>query len=414
MYLLLVLQPLIYICIVFLLSFYTTNVLKFVPNFTHSTGLITSTSYIPKIPNNPATVIKLYQLEQKLGQQNDESILKLASNVAKFEFKNIEQFQQLMDELKSTPDEKLGVIGKFWKLMTLINVIWIVSIIGMTVTFFPAIVAIFGPLMNVLVDFVKRIIKSILPYSEQIGYVLLIFILSQSFYCPKDIGFFLALTSLVGYYSLFIYTCNKHGQNVTNESTKSLYSYGMILLPTAMLTIYYNSDLLGFLSIVFLYFSFGFSVISRGLCWCIGFRDRDPLTDCTCISLALIPLYLVMDKKVAYLKHFHYGIYVMSVIIYFLGLLILSSKYKYGKTQILMIISLILFAFIGSIMNITSMYNVTITFSFLYLGEKIGEMSFWKGFEIVLVFLGFLTCYFASMLLTAHPSFLTAIIFDNN
>ena len=417
-----ILLPLFYIAVTYLMCYHTNNVFKYVPdcmwlNSINQTNLVgqTVSTYLPKLPTDPATVIQLYDL--KLNQQTNSNMLEEASKITNFKFESVDQFDMLISELKTTRyDNSGGMIGKFWRMITVVNVIWIISTLGMIITFFPAIVKILGPLMQVLTEILLEILTFALKYYEEIGYGFLSFLLTQSFKMHKDIGFFIGFTSLAGYYALFLHSAKIHEKSSElTEDTKKIFVFTMMLAPTVMMTVYHASYFLGFVSVMFFYGMIGFSVISRGLCWGIGFNSEDSLTNCVGASLTMVPLYFVFNKVSGSMQYFSYGVYVFGVIVYLLGLLILSSSFHtkgadYARCQILMIASLVGLMITGSYSNILSLFNVSVTFACLYFGEKVGEMSLWKGNEIVLTFALFLSTYFGSLWLSTHPEFITSVL----
>lgn len=403
----------LYIVTTYFLCFYKKLVTNLVPNIIYKGKLTTSSDYLPRLPKDQSTVIKTYDIWVK----NEPDKLDQVSKLLNFNFTSNEQLYQLVTELRqATEENSSGLAGKFWRMLNFVNFIWIISILGMTITFLPFLIKIAGPLFAILGKVLVELIKLLVTYYEEIGYSLLTFFLVQSFHFHKDIGFYIAFTTLCGYCGLFIHSLSVHEKNtVIDKELANVFTYSMMFVPTVLLTLSYDSYFLGFLSVAIFYAMIGFSVVSRGLCWCIGFDNMDSLTNCIGASLVLIPLYFSLDGSVSYLKYFHYGTYCFGVIVYFLALLIMSSRFHsrngdHVRAQLTMIFSLVVSMGYGSFYNISSLFNVGATFVCLYFGEKIGEMEIWKGSEIVLIFLGFVSCYYASLWLNTHPAFLMSVI----
>jgi hypothetical protein len=93
-----------------------------------------------------------------------------------------------------------------------------------------------------------------------------------------------------------------------------------------------------------------------------------------------------------------------------LGLLIKSSRFvskeDYGLNQIIMIVSLGSSLYTSSLFNIGALYNVAVTFFFMYGLEKFVEFDVWKNNGVVLVFCVACIFYYVSFWLNTHPTFI--------
>eukprot|EP00494_Astrolonche_serrata_P020702 UN20931 len=94
--------------------------------------------------------------------------------------------------------------------------------------------------------------------------------------------------------------------------------------------IHYNSKLLGFLTILTLYFASDFTVFCTGLVWCIGFNTMDSLYENIIRSLIVIIVSLTMCmmgfSTRRWFAPFAIGINVLGPLNYFLGLLIACNR----------------------------------------------------------------------------------------
>lgn len=403
-------NPTIYLLTIVCLYLQKDILLSIIPKVPLSTNTVTVSQYKSKLPSDPKTIIQLY----KVYNNKNNDTLKLASSLANFNFKTFGELDEMMTELENTTELSNGLLGRFWRMVTFVNFLWLISIVGLTITFLPAMLQIFGPLLIHLAQIIIELLKLLWIYHEELGYVFLSYLSIQSFHYHKDIGFHLCFTSLFGYCAMFMHTLQLHAPNDSSETSK-LFMFCMMGLPTFLLTLMYESDFLGFMFVCLLYKYLGFSIMSRGLCWCIGFNDEQDMNQTLGASLILIPLYFLINENTPLLKHFQYGIYVFAVPVYFLSLLIKSSVYvskknDYVTYQLMMILSLLMSMCCGSFCNISSLYNVGATFMFFYLGEKVQELDIWKNNAVILIFLGFLVTYFVSLWLNTHPAFLMSVI----
>lgn len=428
-------NPFIFWATCVLLFFFKSDVLNVIPNVTFLQSFLTPSAHSVKLPGDPATIIALYQIYLDKGPD----MLAKASKLLHYTFNSAQQLTELIEELKITTAEVIqsrGVLGKFWGMMSFVNFLWLVSIIGIVITFYPAMSKIIGPIIEHLVEGLRIIARQLWKYREELSYPLLSLLLIQSFHCHVDIGFYFALLALFAYFLLFAHTLHVHAKQQPTEEGR-LFITAMTFIPTCSLTILYESQLTGFLSVAIIYAYLGFSVISAGLSWFIGFKDKSSLHHSKEASLLIIPMYFLLtyqrvlntqnnneiEFNINFFKFFHYGVYAFAVVAYFLALLIQSSVLYYPRVyakgsnetdydlaQIVMTLSLNVGLFIGFYFNISSLSNVSMTFTFLYLSEKICEMDVWKEKKVVLVFLGFVATFCVSLWLNTHPAFVKAIL----
>lgn len=112
----------------------------------------------------------------------------------------------------------------------------------------------------------------------------------------------------------------------------------------------------------------------------------------------------------------------MGNVTYFLGLLIVSSRYysyyrpknQYMVIQAIMIVSLLVALFFGNVFGITSMVNVASTFAVLFVMEKVLEIPrIFEGPMLFVTLLGLSIClYMASFFLSTHPGWIVNMFSD--
>lgn len=415
-----IISPLIYLIAAFWLCMFKNELVNVIPNIMPK---FTSASvYKVKIPvSSPEKIMAITRTYDKYNDLPHAPTKKTTEFISSmsmhfnYNFTSIDQINEAVLELATTTDTSSGLISRFWRFVTFVNFVWLISICGMVVTFYPMLFQIFGPIMVIAAERVLKVIMVGIRYKVELGFGFLTIMLTQSIHCHKDVGFYIALTSLAGYCAFFLHCVKTQSSSAISIDILNLMVHSMLVIPTIALTFLFESDLLGFCSVGILYSFLGFSSISSGLCWAIGFDSREKMNTCIGASLILLPLYFVMSKTISLTKYFYYGVYVFGVIVYLLGMLISASRFvssyeKFVLRQIMMIVSVIIIMWVSTYFNIAALYNVGATFACLYFSDKIGESSIWKGSEVVLVFLCFLLCYLTSLWLNMHPQFLMDII----
>merc|ERR1719421_1093693 len=118
------------------------------------------------------------------------------------------------------------------------------------------------------------------------------------------------------------------------------------------------------------YGALGFMFGAFGFGFFVGFRSRDSTHRCIAASVLLITAFLfvrVSGVNSSYMRPFATGAMCLGNIMYFLGLLIVSSKWhcsdgSYVVHQVLMLGSLVVAMLLGSVFGVPSMANTATTF----------------------------------------------------
>ncbi len=226
--------PLTYVATAMFAYLDKDTILKTVPNFIIPNGTITVSSYKPQLPSTPRDIIKTYKLYEQYDT-NPAGVMSELTQIFKYNFTSKEEICEVMRELETAGETKTGSLSKFWRFVNLTNFVWLVSIIGIVVTFFPAFTFVFkffGPLIILMTEILTFLIK----FREEIGYTSLSFFLIQSLHCHKDIGFFFAFTTLVAYCGLFLHSASIHGDKNTSKEVSNMFVHTMMVLPTFFLT----------------------------------------------------------------------------------------------------------------------------------------------------------------------------------
>ncbi len=176
----------------------------------------------------------------------------------------------------------------------------------------------------------------------------------------------------------------------------------------------YQSSILGFIAVMALQAALGFSAIVMPLCYFIGFHNKEAIPRTMAASLLLVLIYAgvyIAGLRGTYFDVFAPGVYVMGTLAYFVGVLIVSSRFyadtrrRWLQMQALAIISGVVALFIGSVWQIEAIQGIGGTFFFLYLIERYLEIpGLGKRWAWALLGLGILL-YMASLVITQYPQF---------
>ncbi|NEN90098.1 MAG: hypothetical protein F6K48_14735 [Okeania sp. SIO3H1] len=185
----------------------------------------------------------------------------------------------------------------------------------------------------------------------------------------------------------------------------------------AIAGIFYQSSLLGFIAIIALETSLGFSIIVTPLRYMIGFTERDVIPRAMSASLILLTIYVsaeIVNFEFPYIEVFSTGVLFIGSFVYFIGTLIVSSKwYQFGKfninnylwLQFLAIISGVAALYIGSVWQVLLLQRIGGTFFFLYLIEKYFEIP-WEKKYAAWVTLGLaIILYLSALVAKQYPEY---------
>jgi len=415
------LQPILFICALFYLYQNPDTVLNVVPNLTFwSSENNNIDNYVQHIPTDLYTVWRLGQLSDV--KNNDA--LNEASKLANWHFSSPDELEKLGDLLKDYETKHVSLPARIWGFLNFVNLLWIISIVGILITLYPCLSVILAPFARLFAELfmlLVRLLITLKPFLEPLGYIISYIIIVQSFRYQETVGLFVALTGITGFVGMYFYSGKVHEVNPEKDvELKQFFFFATIALANVPLALHFDSRLFGYATVITAHMAVGFSVACYGLCYVIGFQDRYALQRSVVASLITIPLFFVMRNVPEFAQYcgpFMHPVYVFSSIVYLLGLLIVSSSLYYSRSndhgyfsaQLMMISSLLAFTFSGSVYGIQSFFNVSTTFAVLYLMEKTLEMELFRDAGIVAIFFMFVAMYFASMFLYTHPGFLMSL-----
>ncbi|MUG93346.1 hypothetical protein F7734_13285 [Scytonema sp. UIC 10036] len=347
--------------------------------------------------------VDLANLQRKYYLTNAQTLL--SSPVAP------EQLTALLKNYDKLHDvQTLSIKQRIAGFFTFVNIIWFASSILLVIAIGWLVALYLLPILFAIPPGVYEIIIYAVCLTSIVG--------GREF--ASGIAEFIALPGclgLIGALTFSEYLHRKALQQFYEESKIDRFSlYSLILFCIwAAVAIAYNSVTIAFLSVISLETFLGFSVLVMPLCYFIGFRERKVIPRTTAASFLLLVFYVglkITQTDIAYLNIFSSGALFMGAFVYFIGLLILSSKWHghnnlwhYVGLQILTIVSGVAAIFIGSVWHIAQLQGIGGTFLFLYLLEKYWELP-WKKQSWAWATLGLaVLLYLSSLIVRMYPQY---------
>lgn len=430
--------------------------------------------YIPIIPKEPKKIWKLCELEHSLREiektyANDlekkekftEEIIKQAKEIVGTGMMNAEILHKYYEFLENkNVNSFLSRVKGFFNF---VNIIWTISIIGIIVSFRPAIEALVGifiemiflfydsfikPILILLRPIIIKIIEisteffSILFYMikiipiiielyvfgiiECLAYSFSIILIADGMRVNKEWGFYISMTGTGFILLLFIYSIELKEKDSYIDEVK-MKDIILILLSTIVLfslSVYFNSQLLSFLATILFYFFLIFYAEFSNLFFDNRFLDHFVLIKIVTSSFYLINFLFILkwsniDNKIVEL--YKNPIQIFGTLSYYIGMLIISSKdyhirgeLSYVIRQVIYIFSLLIFMLFGNIFYFPFLINITYVFGILYLMQKVLEISSRvKNGTWLFVFIISLFLWQLSLYLHKHPEFIISLFSGN-
>lgn len=250
------------------------------------------------------------------------------------------------------------------------------------------------------------------PLAEAVAYIVSFWLLTNGFHQPKSLGAFSGATlgfgiALPMYVASFAIHENDESLwgpvsvPVSRKGTVSLCANVTFFLWATLLTLKFSSKFFGYLSAAAFFSLVGFTVICTGFCYAIGFRtEADALSvrDISSGILTLVTLAGVFHVNVP--KEILVPYTTLSAVTYFLVGLVETAawsddKRPYMNRQILYLLQVGIATFIGSFLNLTSLYNTSCVFATLFVIEKTLDFIYWSK-HVGSVFVFALALYLSS------------------
>jgi hypothetical protein len=340
----------------------------------------------------------------------------------------LEEVHQIRHRISQVESEK-SFTQRVYGMFTFVNFMWLLAIVGIAVSIGPCIYSLLEPLQQALWELAKLIWTEIIlrfhgwGVWEICAHAVTSMLVIEGFRFNAESGFYVSLTGMALALPTYAYSFTLHSpykpQDIKVFNTFYICSF---LLPLA---IHYNSSLLSWIIVIGYYSCIGFSFICCGLCYFIGFTDKDALIRVSVNSVILQIIFIgtkLMGITVPAIKLFQTPIITFSSILLNLGLLILTNHYygcvetrngrrlSYMEKQTIMVIQLFACIFIGTVYGIPGLANTGFVFFVLYCIEKYVEMHLvceWNGW--VLVFASSVVLYYSALYLHRNPEFIISL-----
>ena len=177
----------------------------------------------------------------------------------------------------------------------------------------------------------------------------------------------------------------------------------------------YESTAIGFITILALAAYLGFFIATQPGIYVLGFTSRSLLPRAVLSSLILLVFYVTIRLsgiEFPYFSIFAPGVLFVGTFVYFLGLLIWSSKWysrrqqsEYIALQPITITSGAIALYLGAVGQIPQLQGIGGTFFFLYVIEKYFELP-WSQKNIVWATFGLSTLLFsAAWIMKQYPEY---------
>jgi hypothetical protein len=405
------LQPSLFVALIWLFVNDPTRLTNLVPSF--STSVINNSSVettVYTLPTKSSHFYRLGQLSMSLNATDNNAIVfEEYSRIAGTNISSANDIQLYHQAIISSC-ERQSKLNQVWGFNWFVNIGLLLAIAVFVGTFLPFLKAVAEPLIVLAAEMIYKL-KNVL---EPLGYVLCLLCIIEGERYVTHIGFYLVYLGCLGFLGMLYYSGIRHSDG-EYKTEKFLIFFGFLLAAWAPLAVHYQSQIIGFMTVVALYSILGFGCDYGSLCWAIGFDNANAMHRCVSISMGLIPAFLwaSMNNAISpkYLEPFASGMTVYALIAYFIALLIMSHGHYWYRhkndihvsSNIVMILSLIACIFVGSVYSIPCIMNTALVFVFLYGTDKISTMS---RDTYVNLFIVSVIAIIAFMQLKTHPKFL--------
>eukprot|EP00756_Hemistasia_phaeocysticola_P031250 Hpha_TRINITY_DN16341_c1_g17::TRINITY_DN16341_c1_g17_i1::g.59787::m.59787 len=295
----------------------------------------------------------------------------------------------LEEVMKGLVDEK-GAVSRMLGVFSLINIIWMFAILIVAVALGPVLWMLSKPIRRILIRIfttvVMPVIKALRPYYQYLinGIAFLFFVESLRYSGdPYSMtGVMMCMTGLALSALGFIYTTKVNAPKDGDDARVFIEIVtSLIMLKTVPMAYVHQSSLLGMLSVFGLVTMVGFSFISYGCCYCVGFRqDRLMMTTITCGIINLLFTFVkATDIDPKLWKPFAGAATSIGGSVYMLSQLILADAWYLGgsylKRQIPFLCSTAAFYVLGTQFATPSLVNVAHVYTVLYMADKYGDLG---------------------------------------
>lgn len=242
------------------------------------------------------------------------------------------------------------------------------------------------------------LLKDYLLSMPAIGHELLIYgtcgaLLLVAQKIKPDVQLFALMPASLGILSGLIYSKFIRFPDGDSKGSFSL-TFAITAFLWAAIAIYFNTSVIGFMAVMSFLVALGFSAfVTPGLI-AIGFEDDASVARGTFGAFVLLFIYILgifsWKAMPPTYQFFSFGFGFLGTFVYFLGLLIISSKYYTSKenyvfTQLLVILSGAAALYLGLTFGISILASVGGTFFCIYLLEKYCEIPWGRAWAVGLL-----------------------------
>ena len=345
--------------------------------------------------------------------------------------------QRLQEE-----EAHVGIVQRVLSAFTLINFVWLCSILGIAVSIGPALFALLRPVYEMLRRLAKELWqRAILPVVRRLhewcvfelalwGAVGAVALDAHRFYAAGA-GQYIATTALALAAPALAYSTVLHGSEF-KESPQSVFRWtvGWAACTVAPFAVVYQSSLLGSVTVCCGYYLLGFSAFCCGCCWVFGFDSEDALQRNAAASGILVAL-VVVTRSIAgahplletALAPFRAACSLWGTFVLMLALLILSMlarlehydrRGRHGEKiylckncfpNLLFLVAYLVLKFFGGALSLPGMSNTADVFLVFW---AMGTYSIvhtvglkWNGWALVLLLS--VTVWRLALWLNTHP-----------
>jgi hypothetical protein len=395
-------------------------------------------AYYSRLPPYPKTLSKAWDISRieysilELEKQNKtEGIKPLLDEIGMLlDAKDVtlEEIHRIRHRIEQVESEK-SFAQRVYGMFTFVNFMWMLAILGITVTIVPCIFLLLGPLQGAFMLLGTIIWEGIIVPFHYLGiwelcaYIITSMFLIEGFRFNIESGFYISLTGMALAVPAYSYSFALHS-TYSFEDIKfiSTFWFSTCLLPLA---VYYESSLLIWIIVMGYYSCIGFSFICTGLCYYIGFENKDAMARVCINSLILQILFIgskILGITIPAVKLVQTPIITFSCILLSLALLIVSNVYygdielrsgkklTYGDKQLLMILNLIICIAVGSVYGIGGLANTGYVFFVLYIIEKYVETHIVCQWNLWgLFFISSVGLYYGALYLHRNPNLIISL-----
>ena len=392
--------------------------------------------YFPSLRNNLSSIWELSRLEYRLEEIESSSniepnkkeeqintIIQKAKDILGNEEINSEILHKLPEYLKEL--NKASVISKYTGIFSLVNLIWLIAILGLTFTIGPLIYASLGSIVSKIYGtYIYPLVNYIYENELYIylGYVISLLLICDGMRVKKEWGLYVSLTGTGFLLGLFVYSLELR-KSVEEENSWTFFGIITTILYFS-LSINLNSIFLSLITTIDCYIFLGYFKQCFGLGYAFEYEFifKYMLNKIGITSLVLMVFYVILRTLNLFggiLDLYRCPIQVSGALTYFISLLIFAFQHsdesydkmlKYSVRQIIFIGSLIYALFFGYIINLPSLTNTAYIFTVLYIMEKIIELITKTNRSfLILTFSISLFLWIYSLYLHKHPEMIISI-----